>query len=116
MPPMKNNSPIPPPAATESEAVPAVWRSGGFRASRWPRLADFRSQSFHLRQHRPGTRSRFSLLRGLALIVMVAGQLALQPACGGTITGTIHAEGKAITGGGAAADDAYGSRKYKYVE
>jgi len=46
----------------------------------------------------------------------MAGQLAFQPACGGTISGTVHAEGKAGTEGTGATDDAYGSRKYKFVQ
>ena len=114
---MKDNPPTPLPlAASAGDTSPAVWRSGGFRAPRRPTVTDFRSRSFHLRQHRPITRARFSVLRGLALALAVAGQLAFQPACGGTITGTVHAEGKAGTEGGSATDDAYGSRKYKFVQ
>ncbi|HSY17390.1 MAG TPA: carboxypeptidase regulatory-like domain-containing protein [Candidatus Acidoferrales bacterium] len=114
---MKTNSPIPLPlTASAGDTSPAVWRSGGFRAPRRPAATDFRSRSFHLRQHRPVIRARFSVLRGLALALVMAGQLALQPACGGTITGTVHAEGKAGAEGRSAADDAYGSRKYKFVQ
>lgn len=96
-------------------AEPAIWPRTGFRLSRWPALADFRSRSFHLRQHRPGKRMRFSLLRGLALGMYLAGQIAFQPACGGTITGTVRAEGKAGASDGSAADGAYASRKFKFV-
>jgi len=117
MPTMKPIIPTPPlKAPTAGEAALAAWRQAGFRVSRWPTLADFRSQSGHLRQHRPGQRGRFSLLRGAALITVLAGQLALQPACGGTITGTVHAEGRPGTEGGGGSDDAYGSRKYKFVQ
>ncbi|HEV2693910.1 MAG TPA: carboxypeptidase regulatory-like domain-containing protein [Verrucomicrobiae bacterium] len=112
---MKEHSPTPP-QKTADEALPAIWRDDGFRQTRWPRLADFRSRSPHLRQHRPGIRGRFSLLRGLALALAMAGQLTFQPACGGTITGTVHAEGKAGTETGGGTDDAYGSRKYKFVQ
>lgn len=92
-----------------------VGRREGFRLARWPMLADFRSHSFHLRSHRPGTRNHFSLLRTLVLAVVMAGQLALQPACSGTITGTVHAEGKAGTTDGSTSDGAYASRKFKFI-
>jgi plastocyanin len=48
-----------------------------------------------VRQHQPSTRIRYSLLRSLAASVVFAGQLFIQNASGGTITGTVHAEGKA---------------------
>jgi len=114
---MKTKSPTPTaPVAAESKATPGVWRSESFRSARWPTLADFRSRSFHLRQHRPGTRLRFSLLRGLAVGLTMVGQLAFQPACGGTITGTVRATGKQAAEAGGAANGAYASHKYKFVQ
>jgi plastocyanin len=111
---MKGNLPNPAPEApTAGDVALAAWRRAGFRLSRRPTLADFRSHSFHLRQHRPGTRTRFSLLRDVAVL---AALLALQPASGGTISGYVHAEGKSGTEAVSANSDAYGSRKYKFVQ
>ena len=87
-----------------------------FKLARWQALADFRSRPAHQQTHRPSARIRYSLLREAAFCFALAAQIVLQPACGGTITGHVHAEGKAgADTGGAAGDDAYASRKYKYV-
>ena len=116
---MKSNLPnLSPPALKKGPATTAAlaaWRRAGFRLSRWPSLTDFRSRAFHLRQHRKSTRTRFSLLRGVTLMSALAVQLTFQPACGGTITGTVHAEGRAGTENTGTPDAAYGSRKYKFV-
>jgi hypothetical protein len=48
---------------TTGETMVGVWRRTGYRQSRWPMLADFRSRSFHLQQHQPVDRKRFSMLR-----------------------------------------------------
>jgi plastocyanin len=96
------NAPAP---ATEDNAV---------HLSRWQALADFRSRASHLRQHRPSTRIRYAM-RDAAISLACAAQLALQPACGGTITGTVRAEGKAGTGGGGDGGGAYASHKYEFV-
>ena len=117
---MKSNLPnLSPPALKKGPATTAAlaaWRRAGFRLSRWPSLTDFRSRAFHLRQHRKSTRTRFSLLRGVTLMSALAVQLTFQPACGGTITGTVHAEGRAGTENTGTPDAAYGSRKYKFVQ
>lgn len=85
------------------------------RLTRWRTLMDFRSRSAHLRAQQPGARIGHSLLRDIVISLAVLMQLIAQPALGGTITGTVSAEGKAgteKTGGG----DAYGSRKYKFLK
>ncbi len=85
------------------------------RLTRWRTLMDFRSRSAHLRAQQPGARIGHSLLRDIVISLAVLVQLIAQPALGGTITGTVSAEGKAgteKTGGG----DAYGSRKYKFLK
>ncbi len=94
-------------------AAPAA-EDHAVQLARWQALADFRSRSSHLRQHRPSTRIRYAL-RDAAISLACAAQLALQPACGGTITGTVHAEGKAGTGGGGDGG-AYASHKYSFVQ
>jgi len=48
---------------TPVETLVGGWRRTGYRQSRWPMLADFRSRSFHLQQHQPVDRKRFSMLR-----------------------------------------------------
>ena len=83
--------------------------------ARWQALADFRSRASHLRQHRPSSRIRYAL-RDAAISLACAAQLAWQPACGGTITGTVHAEGKVGTESGGAAGGAYASHKYEFVQ
>jgi plastocyanin len=86
------------------------------RKSRGPALADLRARSLHLRPRRPGVRFGYSLLRTAATGFACAAQLALQPAAGGTITGTVRAEGKAGVDSGGAAGGDYDSRKLKFVE
>ncbi len=95
-----------PPATDPAPAAPAA-RPVGFRVSRWQRLADFRSPAPQIRQHQQSVRMRYSLLRSLAASLVFAGQLFFQNAVGGTITGTVHAEGK--NGAEAAAGGNYSS-------
>jgi len=82
-----------PPATDTTNAVSAE-RPVGFRVSRWQRLADFRSPAPQVRQHQPSTRIRYSLLRSLTAGLVCGGQFIFLTASGGTITGTVHAEGK----------------------
>lgn len=86
-----------------------------FHLARWQALADFRSRSSHLRQHRPSSRIRYAL-RDAAIAISCALHLTIQPACAGTITGTVHAEAKAGTESGTATSGAYASRKYNFVQ
>src|SRR5581483_11547002 len=88
------------------------------KLARWQALADFRARSAHLRVHRPGARISYSFLRNATFILSFFRQVILQPAAGGTITGNVHAEGKAGADAGSAAGggDAYGSRKFKFVQ
>ena len=90
-----------PPATNPAKTAPAL-RRVGFRVSRWQRLADFRSPVPLVRQHQPTARIRYSLLRNLATGLILAGQLIFQNAVGGTITGTVSAQGVALPAGGAA--------------
>ena len=99
--------------ASNAPAAPAP-ENNAVHLARWQALADFRSRSAHQRTHRPTTRIRYAL-RDAAIAFACAAQLALQPACGGTITGTVHAVGKAGTDNGGAAGGAYASHKYEFV-
>ncbi len=87
----------------------------GFKLARWQALADFRSRAAHQQTHRPSTRIRYAPLRDAVFAFALFGQLLLTPARGGTITGTVHAEGKKDVAAGSA-NDAYASRKYKFLE
>jgi plastocyanin len=100
--------------AGNAPAAPAP-ENNAVHLARWQALADFRSRASHLRQHRPSSRIRYAL-RDAVIAFACAAQLALQPACGGTITGTVHAEGKADADSGGAAGGAYASRKYSFVQ
>jgi plastocyanin len=88
------------------------------RLARWQTLADFRSRSAHQRVHRPARRINYSFLRNATIGFVFSLQTVLSPALGGTITGNVHAEGKsgADAGNPGGGDDAYGSRKYKFVQ
>jgi plastocyanin len=102
------------PDADAGTARAAVTIRTPVRLTRWRTLMDFRSRSVHLRAQQPGARIGHSLLRDVVVALVFATLVNAQPACGGTITGTVSAEGKAgteKTGGG----DAYGSRKFKFL-
>ena len=96
----KNSSP----PATDPASAASATRPVGFRVSRWQRLADFRSPAPQVRQHQPSARIRYSLLRSLTAGFILAGQLVFQNAVGGTITGSVNAQGLELpdgaTGGG----------------
>ena len=88
----------------------------GFKLARWQALAEFQTRPAHQQTHRPSARIRYALLRDAVFAFALFGQLLLQPARGGTITGIVHAEGNAAAKPSGGADDAYASRKYKFAE
>ena len=88
----------------------------GFKLARWQALAEFQTRPAHQQTHRPSARIRYALLRDAVFAFALFGQLLLQPARAGTITGIVHAEGNAAAKPGGGADDAYASRKYKFLE
>ena len=103
------------PAATSGDEKKPGDTRDSIKLSRWQSLADFRVRAAHQQTHRPSARIRYALLRDAAFVFALAGQLVCQPACGGTITGTVRAEGAKVAASGAG-DDAYASRKYKFAE
>ena len=103
------------PAVTPSDDKKSGDTRADIKLSRWQALADFRSRAAHQQTHRPSARIRYALLRDAAFVFALAGQLVCQPAYGGTITGTVHAEGATVVAAGSS-DDAYASRKYKFAE
>ena len=104
------------PAVTPSDDKKSGDTRAGIKLSRWQALADFRSRAAHQQTHRPSARIRYAMLRDAAFAFALFGQLMLQPAHGGTITGYVHAEGNAAAKSGGATDDAYASRKYKFLQ
>lgn len=100
----------PPNAAPElpAPAVPASPRVLGGRL-----LPEFRTHSFHIPVNRSATRRRFQLLRTIALLALF--ELLVLRATAGTIVGTVRAEGVKPPGTASNTDDAYDSRKYKFV-
>jgi plastocyanin len=111
---MKANLPTPEnPAPAETNTVEIA----KVKLARWQSLADFSARSAHQRVHRPATRIRYAFLRNATFGLVLLLQAVLQPAAGGTITGNVHAEGKSgATANPADGDDAYGSRKLKFVQ
>ena len=103
------------PAATPGDDKKSGDTRAAIKLSRWQALADFRSRAAHQQTHRPSARIRYALLRDAAFVFALAVQFVGQPACGGTITGTVHAEGAKV-GVAGSSDDAYASRKYKFAE
>jgi plastocyanin len=87
----------------------------GFKLARWQSLADFRARAAHQQTHRPSARIRYALLRDAVFGFALLGSWLLSSASAGTITGIVQAEGKKNPAAGAA-DDAYASRKYKFLE
>ena len=111
---MSENISTPPAVPPDADKKSGDTREG-IRLARWQALADFRSRAAHQRTHRPSARICYALLRDAAFAFALAAQLVCQPAYGGTITGTVHAEGAQAAASGAG-DDAYASRKYKFAE
>lgn len=88
-------------------------------ASNAAKKADGAREDFkraHQQTHRPTGWIRYALLRDAAFAFALFGQLFWQSARGGTITGIVHAEGNAAAKSGGAPDDAYASRKYKFLQ
>ena len=105
---------------SQSTASGAAKKADGaredFKRARWQLLAGFRSLAGPQQTRRPTVRIRYALLRDAAFAFVLFGQLFLQPARGGTITGIVHAEGNVAAKSGGATDDAYASRKYKFLQ
>jgi plastocyanin len=104
------------PSAAANDPATTPWPRKDLRIFRPAARVNLRTFSTHLNKRLPGTRTRSSLLRTVTLVVVMAGQLVLQPSLAGTITGTVRAEKRAgADSGGDPGGGAYDNRKYKFV-